>query len=155
MCDKSGNASIKAVRETLSAADARMTPQREAVLRALLERLESHQSAEEVLAAAREFCPELGLATVYRALELFSKLGVVRRLDTAEGQARFEFNQNGTKHYHHHVICLRCGMITEFNEDLLEVIEARVVDSTGFRIVDHCLRIYGYCPECASEDPDL
>lgn len=140
---------IRAVREMLAGAAARLTPQREAVLRALLDHHEQHQSAEEVLRVARAYQPEIGLATVYRTLELYEKLGVVRRLSTSDGQAKFEFNADGDEHYHHHVICVKCGAIAEFNEDLLEVIEERVSKTTGYRIVDHCLQFYGFCPACS------
>ncbi len=140
---------IQDARTALGGVDARLTPQREAVLKALLSHPLGHQSAEEVLHAARRFRPDLGLATVYRALELFAKLGVVRRLDTANDQARFEYNAD-QQHYHHHVICLRCGRIAEFNEDLLENIEERAARRTGYQVVDHCLQLYGYCPDCSA-----
>ena len=143
-----GNANVSEVRDILTQAAARFTPQREAVLRALLAHSGSHQSAEEVLHTSREFCSDIGLATVYRTLELFAKLGIVHRLDTAEGQARFELNDSGADHYHHHVICLGCGEIAEFKEDLLDEIEKRAATSTGFQVMDHCLRLYGYCPRC-------
>jgi Fur family ferric uptake transcriptional regulator len=81
------------------------TPQRVAVLRALVE--EQHQSLEEV----RVRCPEVGLVTVYRALDLFGRLGIVRRLDLGDG-ARYELAQD----HHHHRICESCGDISEFEE---------------------------------------
>lgn len=148
----SAHSYIDAVRLTLDKAAARLTPQREAVLRALLAHPGRHQSAEEVLVSARQFKSEIGPATVYRTLDMFVKLGVVRRLDTHEGQARYEFNTKGEEHYHHHVICLRCGAIAECNDDLLEVLEERVSNTTGYRIADHCLQFYGYCPACQTEE---
>ena len=73
------------------------TPQRLAVLRALAE--EQHQSLEEI----RVRCPEVGLVTVYRALDLLGGLGIVRRLDLGDG-ARYELARD-----HHHMICESCG----------------------------------------------
>jgi Fur family ferric uptake transcriptional regulator len=149
--DESPRPDINAVREVLAEADARLTPQREAVLRALLTNANQHQSAEEVHQAARKYLPEIGLATVYRTLELFGSLGVVHQLHTAEGQSRFEFNAAADEHYHHHVICISCGAISECNEDLLEVLEEKVINTTGYQVIDHCLQFYGYCPRCQEE----
>ncbi|HHW10804.1 MAG TPA: transcriptional repressor [Firmicutes bacterium] len=140
---------LRSARQALDEAQSRLTPQRKAVLKALLANPTSHQSADEVLQAARQIIPDLGLATVYRTLELFSRLGIVRRLDTAEGQSRFEYNtEKDDEHYHHHVICLDCGRISEFNEDMLEDIEERAEAKTGYKVIDHCLQLYGYCPDC-------
>lgn len=141
---------IEKARILLTDAAARLTPQREAVLKAILAQPTGHQSAEEILHAARYFRPDLGIATVYRTLELFTRTGIIRRLDTAESQSRFEYNADA-KHYHHHLICLGCGEIAEFNEDLLESVEAQVAKRTGFHVVDHCLQLYGYCYKCGAK----
>jgi Fur family ferric uptake transcriptional regulator len=144
---------IEDARTLLEDISARLTPQREAVLKALLANPTGHHNAEEVLHAARIYLPDLGIATVYRTLELFTRLGIIRKLDTAEGQSRFEYNAD-TNHYHHHMICLSCGKIMEFNEDLLESVETQVTRSTGFQVVDHCLQFYGYCISCAKTKPE-
>ena len=149
MAESKDERRINDARTLLGEAEARLTPQREAVLKALLDNPSGHKSAEEVWSSARRIYNDLGLATVYRSLELFARLGVVRRLDTTEGQSRYEYNAD-SEHYHHHVICLLCGKIAEFNEDLLENIESRVENRTGYKIVDHCLQLYGYCPACTA-----
>ncbi|NLG69335.1 MAG: transcriptional repressor, partial [Firmicutes bacterium] len=48
----------------------------------------------------------------------------------------------------HHLVCLGCGRILEFKEDLLEDLEARIQAETGFQIVDHRVHFTGYCPRC-------
>lgn len=130
---------IEYVRERLAQQDQRLTPQRETVLRVLLDHADTHLTAEEVYLEARNRAPELGLATVYRTLDLFARLGVVRRLDAGEGVARYEFHPEGAGHYHHHLICLECGQILEFEQDLLDRVERAVERETGFRVVDHSL----------------
>lgn len=139
---------IKYVREQLARQDQRLTPQRETVLRVLLEHPDTHLTAEEVYLKARSLAPELGMATVYRTLDLFARLGVVRRLDAGQGVARYEFHPEGAGHYHHHLICLECGRILEFAQDLLELVERAVERETGFQVVDHSLLLFGFCPVC-------
>lgn len=79
------------------------TPQRVAVLEALAS--EQHQSLEEI----KDRCPDVGLVTVYRTLDLLGELGLVRRLDLGDGP-RYELAEN----HHHHLICESCGDISEF-----------------------------------------
>jgi Fur family ferric uptake transcriptional regulator len=112
------------------------TPQRLAVLRALSE--EQHQSLEEI----RVRCPEVGLVTVYRALELLGELGIVRRLDLGDG-ARYELARD----HHHHMICESCGDISEFDECPLDP-ELLPPKSADFEIRAHSLEVYGRCGAC-------
>ena len=112
------------------------TPQRVAVLRALVE--EQHQRLEEV----RVRCPEVGLVTVYRALDLFGRLGIVRRLDLGDG-ARYELAQD----HHHHTICESCGDISEFEECPLDP-DKLLSGSLGFKVRSHSVEVYGRCAGC-------
>lgn len=139
---------VDRVREILLERDYRLTPQREAVLLILLEKSPTHMTAEDIFAVTRERNPDIGLATIYRSLELFQKLGVVSSLHTGDGGRKYELVVGSEEHYHHHLLCLGCGDITEFNEDLLEDLERRVAREGGFRIVDHSLRFFGYCRKC-------
>ena len=112
------------------------TPQRMAVLRALME--EQHQSLEEI----RARCPEVGLVTVYRTLDLLGGLGIVRRFDLGDG-ARYELAEN----HHHHLICESCGDISEFDECPLDP-ELLPPGSVNFEVRAHSLEVYGRCGAC-------
>jgi Fur family ferric uptake transcriptional regulator len=112
------------------------TPQRVAVLRALA--AEQHQSLEEM----RVQCPEVGLVTVYRALDLLGELEIVRRLDLGDG-ARYELARD----HHHHMICESCGDISEFDECPLDP-ELLPPKSADFEIRAHSLEVYGRCGAC-------
>ena len=139
---------VEHVREILAQRDYRLTPQREAVLLVLLENSSTHMTAEDIFAVTRERNPEIGLATIYRSLELFQNLGVASSLHTGDGGRKYEIVARGEEHYHHHLLCIECGEITEFNEDLLEDLEKRIARESGFCIVDHSLRFFGYCQKC-------
>ena len=139
------------IKELLAEKEYRFTPQREAILHVIMEHQDSHLTADEIHRKTREAHPEIGIATVYRTLEIFESLGIIRRLQFSEERALYEFNPGYHRHYHHHLICLGCGGISEFDEDLLDDIEAAVTRRTGFFIVDHSLAIYGYCKTCRRE----
>ena|SRR4028119_2509557 len=111
------------------------TPQRTAVLRALAE--EQHQNLEEI----RARCPEVGLVTVYRTLDLLSELGIVRRLDLGDG-ARYELAED----HHHHMICESCGYISEFDRCPLD--PEMLTTEEGFEVRSHSVEVYGRCASC-------
>ena len=136
------------IKELLAEKDYRFTPQREAILHVIVECQDSHLTADEIYRKTKAAYPEIGIATVYRTLEIFETLGIIHKFQFSEERALYEFNPGYHKHYHHHVVCLGCGSISEFNEDLLEDIEDAIAHSTGFSIVDHSLAIYGYCKTC-------
>ncbi len=110
------------------------TPQRLAVLEALA--AEQHQSLEEI----RARCPEVGLVTIYRTLDLLSEIGAVRRLDLGDGP-RYELAED----HHHHLICESCGGVSEFEKCPLDLRRLKGVD---FEISSHTLEIYGRCAGC-------
>ena len=112
------------------------TPQRLAVLEAVA--AEQHQSFEGI----RARCPEVGMVTVYRTLDLLSGLGLVRRLDLGDGP-RYELAEN----HHHHLICEGCGWITEFEQCPLDLPGLPDVGG-GFEVRAHSLEVYGTCSGC-------
>ena len=114
----------------------KVTPQRLAVLGAIA--AEQHQRMEEIKAR----CPEVGMVTVYRTLDLFSELGLVRRLDLGDG-ARYELADD----HHHHLICEECGTVAEFEQCPLDLQLLPEIGS-GFEVRAHSLEVYGTCPAC-------
>ncbi|CUH94123.1 hypothetical protein P22_0185 [Propionispora sp. 2/2-37] len=127
----------------------KLTAQRQIVLQAFLDHQDEHLSAEDVHNILRNQSSEIGLATVYRTLELLSDLGVLQKMNFGDGRSRYEINEaSTTRHHHHHLICLACGKVKEFEDDLLETLENAVARKSNFKIVDHQLKFYGYCQEC-------
>ena len=89
----------------------------------------------------------IGRATVFRAIDAFSELGVVERIDLPSGEHAYVGCEPA---HHHHVVCERCGKTTEIDDrgvrDIVRAVERR----TGFRIDSHRLELFGRCPACAS-----
>lgn len=126
----------------------KLTSQRKIVLQTFLDHQDEHLSAEEVHSILRQKSNEIGLATVYRTLELLSELGVLQKMDFGDGRSRYEVNTAADTHQHHHLICLKCGKVKEFEDDLLDTLETAISRSSNFMIVDHQLKFYGYCQDC-------
>ncbi len=126
----------------------KFTTQRQDILRVFVESEENHMSADDVFKAVKDIQPDIGLATVYRTLELFVELELLKKLDFGDGRARYELNDHSMPHFHHHLICLNCGSIREFQYDMLEPLEEAIEQQERFEVVDHMLKFYGYCKQC-------
>ena len=126
----------------------KMTPQRKQILQIFVEHPE-HLSAEDVYNILREQDSEIGLATVYRALDLLSELGILVKIDFGDGCARYELNTaDPNVHHHHHLICVKCKKVIEVEEDLLDDLEATISKKSGFQILNHEVKFFGYCKDC-------
>ena len=112
----------------------------------ILEILESsearHVSAEDVYKQLLANEEEIGLATVYRVLTQFEAAGLVERHQFDGGHSVFELNR-GT--HHDHIVCIRCGKVEEFIDELIEKRQKQIAAEKGFTISDHSLVIYGEC----------
>jgi Fur family ferric uptake transcriptional regulator len=127
----------------------KMTSQRQIILKAFVESNAKHLSAEDVYEIVRKANPDIGLATVYRTLDLFTEMDLLKKLDFDEGCNRYELNdREDDGHFHHHLICLGCGKVWECRDDLLETLETILYKRLHFQTVDHQLKVYGYCEEC-------
>ncbi len=126
----------------------KVTPQRQKILEVFADHPEEHLSAEDVYSLLRSTAPDIGLATVYRTLEMLEGLAFLHRIEFGDGKSRYELAAGDSSHSHHHLICLSCGTVTEFGDDLLETLESFVSRTTDFQITDHQVKFYGYCGEC-------
>lgn len=143
------NKVIYDVEEKLRSKECKLTSRREHILRVLLENKDKHLSAEEVYNLVKAKAPDVGLATVYRTLELFCDFDIIHGMDFGDGRKRYEFGDDDARsHHHHHLICLKCGVILEVEEDLLDDLEKRVNRDFGFDVQNHQLKIFGLCKDC-------
>ncbi|MBT9173856.1 MAG: Ferric uptake regulation protein [Syntrophomonadaceae bacterium] len=126
----------------------KLTPQRRVILQCLQDNAERHLSAEELYALSKNLDPEIGLATVYRTLELLEELNILHKLNFGDGRSRYELCHLQARHHHHHLVCLDCRQILEVKEDLLHQLEDLIEGELGFRIVDHRVQFYGNCSDC-------
>ncbi|HLW59073.1 MAG TPA: Fur family transcriptional regulator [bacterium] len=125
----------------------RATPQRRAILGSMLNAGRENVTAEEICRRARTVCPTVNLATTYRTLDLFGRLGMVRRLTYGDGRSVFCPNV----HPHYHGTCLRCGAVVDIPRGrvtkTLEQEQSKLTDGM-FVVVGHRIEFYGYCASC-------
>ena len=104
-----------------------------------------HMSAEDVYKALLKAKDEVGLATVYRVLTQFEQAGIVDRHHFEGGHSVFELSEG---EHHDHLVCLKCGKIEEFADDIIEQRQHKVAEKAGFTLEDHSLYLYGICTDC-------
>lgn len=126
----------------------RLTSQREAILEVMVANRGKHLSAEEVLLKARDKHPLIGMATVYRTLDILAGMDILHKSMFGD-KFRYELCDSD-RHHHHHIICLSCGAISEVQEDLLHILEEHL-EQKGYQVLDHDLKFYAYCPKCCKE----
>ena len=135
-------------RERLSEAGHRTGGAREAVVE-LLGRQSCCLSAQEISDRLRESGNDVGIASIYRALELLHELGLVQRVEFGGGGARFEPLVPGGEH-HHHAVCEKCGRLTAFEDERLERQLERLAGRLRHSMRGHDIVIRGDCARCAA-----
>jgi len=128
----------------------RITPQRKAILQILYDCRGHHLETEniyELLAVRERKSQKVGLATVYRTLELFEKIGLVSRLSMENSPARYELVIHD-RIRHHHLICLKCGQVQEIEDETVEDLKMKIQKDKEFQVADKPMKIYGYCKRC-------
>jgi Fur family transcriptional regulator, ferric uptake regulator len=108
-------------------------------------------SANEISHRLRASGQAVGVATVYRTLELLESLKLVQRLDVGRGGARYEPALPGGEHHHHHLVCDRCGRVTPFEDLQLERAIDRLAGRLDYRVGEHDVILRGSCPDCVRE----
>lgn len=138
-------ASVDGICAQLKAHGRRVTPQRRAIIRALLEN-HAHPTAEQVLTHVRDVMPDLSPATVYNTLHELVEMGTLRELDLGLGERHYEVSTTN----HAHLVCLACGRVEDvtYTSHALALVPERI---HGFQVIDQSVVFRGYCPDCVSQ----
>lgn len=139
---------MEKLKQQLKVEGYKLTPQRRAVLDAIISNEGKHLSTEEIYDIVKAECPEIGLATVYRTLQLLEKMDVVYKMNFDDGCNRYELAHNDEDHQHHHLVCVSCGSVEEVEDDLLDSIEEKIEGKYSFKITNHNVKFFGYCTKC-------
>ncbi|MDQ0195594.1 Fur family transcriptional regulator [Paenibacillus wynnii] len=141
---------IEHIAQQFAAQNYKLTSQREAIVQVLLDNEKDHLSVEEVYMIVKHSYPHLGLATVYRTLELLTELHIVEKMNFGDGVARYDLRGDEQAHMHHHLICNVCGKLEEIKDDWLVDLESRLEREYGFTVTDHRLDFKGSYNSCKS-----
>ena len=138
------------VKDLLREKGLKVTSQRLMVLNIMSAHGDEHLTVEEIYDLAKEESPEIGLATIYRTVQVLLELHVIEKVTFDDGFARYELNgeETGSGHRHHHAICTQCGKVYSLETDLLDTLEKQVFESLGFEVTDHEVKLYGLCSAC-------
>jgi Fur family ferric uptake transcriptional regulator len=134
--------------ETLRGAGLRAGGTRAAVVEVLAEQ-DCCVPVPELYDLVRRRRPRSGIASVYRALETLTQLGLVHRLELGSGGARYEAAAPGGDH-HHHLVCGDCGKVEAFSSARLEQAINAVSSAAAFRVDEHDVVLRGRCTTCAA-----
>ncbi len=119
--------------------------QREKILEMFL-KMENHPTIGDLYERVKKKNPEIGLATVYRAMKVICAAGLARETDFGDGLKRFEREY---EHEHHdHLVCIKCGRIIEVISPEIEKLQSELTKKHNFTPLKHRLQIFGTCRSC-------
>ena len=125
-----------------------MTVQRRAIFEALLDR-QDHPTIEQVYEDIKARIPGVSRTTVYRTLETFVDLGVSKKTSHVAAMARFDGNVD----HHHHLVCVRCDKVVDFDDPALSRLPLPDARRAGFEVVDFSVYLEGLCADCKKSAP--
>jgi len=121
----------------------RNTPQRRMILHELCQ-MKTHPTAAELYAAVRLRLPRISLGTVYRNLDVLHEDGLIRKMEFAGAETRFD----GILDPHDHVRCTECGRIEDIYSLNTGLTPEPPAELAGFQVTGHRLEFFGLCPGC-------
>jgi Fur family ferric uptake transcriptional regulator len=124
----------------------RLSAPRSAVVETLAD-LGCSVTAKEIADRLHDRGQDIGVASIYRTLELLDKLRLTRRVDAAEGVARYEPLDPSGDH-HHHIVCDTCGEVAAFEDSELERAIERLASRVEYSVDAHDVTLRGECPAC-------
>ena len=113
----------------------------------LLGRQDCCLTAQDIFDRLRAEGRQVGIASIYRVLDLLTDKGLLQRIDVGAGTARFEPVLASGEH-HHHLVCDGCGKVEAFADDELERVLHKVEGRTGYSIAGHDVVLRGSCRDC-------
>ncbi len=134
----------------------RLTKPRQAILD-ILNLTEKHLNAKQIYKATSKISPTVGLATIYRNLELLVRIGLVWKFDTGNDKAMYEIAKRPGENHHHHLICKSCNSVIDYSDsidnekDFLQKREKNLSKKYNFKIENHCIDFFGLCYKCSAK----
>jgi Fur family ferric uptake transcriptional regulator len=129
----------------------RLTSQRQKILDLFETTFQGHHlSAEEIQRHLSKQGESISFSTIYRALHVMVNLGLLRELELSEGRKFYELSTPFVEQ-HHHLVCVQCGTVHEFEDDIITQSSAREAELQGFSLLNCQFTVYGICSECKAD----
>ena len=131
----------------------RITKPRQAILD-ILKHKKKHLNAEQIYKATSKISPTVGLATIYRNLELLVRISLVWKFDIGDNKTKYEIAERPEEGHHHHLICKKCNSIIDYSDSIdneKDFIRERgkiLSRKYNFKIKNHCIDFFGLCNKC-------
>lgn len=123
----------------------KLTKARQAVLHAL-EQAHGHLTSTEVLEQVADMAPNVGRASVFRTLDLLTRLNIIRpTYGLSSITPTYVLMSEG---HHHHMICIVCNRFIEIEECGLEAMTRHLENSMNVKFLGHLVEFYGRCDRC-------
>ena len=106
-----------------------------------------HLSAEEIYQQLSRRGEKISPSTIYRTLHVMVELGILREVELAEGKKFYELSTPFASQ-HHHLVCVQCGAVNEFEDDRVTQSSQRETTDRGFSLLNCQFTVYGICPQC-------
>tara|TARA_B100001121_G_C18179805_1_gene385164 strand:- start:41 stop:478 length:438 start_codon:yes stop_codon:yes gene_type:complete len=123
----------------------KLTDQRKVIARVLSQSKSEygesdHPDVDELYNRVSKIDSKISIATVYRTVKLFEEAGILTKHDFKGGKARYEAI---VESHHDHLIDIKTGEIIEFVDEEIEMLQKKVAEKYGYKLVDHKLELYG------------
>jgi len=137
---------LERFKKLLKGSSLKFTKQRELTLKTLYEN-EGHFTPEDLYNLIKSNHPEIniGIATIYRTLTLLEESGIVNSISFGSKGKKYEM---GLKEHHDHLICIECGKLIEFQDEIIERRQEEIAQKFNFKMTDHTMNITGICETC-------
>ena len=130
---------MNSIEEKCKIKGVRLTDQRK-IIAEVMSNSFNHPDVDELHKKVNQIDKKISIATVYRTVKLFEESGIVEKHDFKGGKARYE--QSPDEH-HDHLIDINSGEIIEFVDKDIEILQNKVAQRLGYKLVDHKLELYG------------
>ena len=117
----------------------KLTEQRKIIAK-IMSKSNDHPDVDELHKRVNKIDKKISIATVYRTVKLFEESGIVEKHDFKGGKARYEESHD---EHHDHLIDINSGEIIEFVDKEIEILQNKVAEKLGYKLVDHKLELYG------------
>ena len=134
---------LESVSEKLKSAKLKVTPQRIAIYKLLLE-TRCHPTAETIYNSLKEQYPTMSIATVYKNLITLKKSNLIQELNLRDASLHYDANVN----FHSHLICTCCSSVYDYDLPIISDVYAKIKADTDFDTENTQLYFYGKCKNC-------
>jgi Fur family ferric uptake transcriptional regulator len=133
---------IRVFREYLSGNGLKYTRQRQMIAEVFFGE-SGHLSVTDILEKVKPKHSSVGYVTVYRMMKIMVESGLASERKFTDNHTLYEQNKEGE--HHDHLICVICGRIVEFEDEVIELRQLQLAEEYGFKVVSHRHEIYVEC----------